>query len=151
VGNHPEAEDICQEVCLRCAFGRETFHNEAEFTSWLYRIMLNVYTDHQRRKRRRDELTETEIGEELFRATQAAQAWAQEASADSSLREQAHAALAQLPEHSRQLLVWKYVEGYSHAEIAQRLGRTKQSVRVSLHRAREKFKKVYKALNTEEL
>ncbi len=107
VGNHPDAEDIWQEVCLRCAFRRETFRNQAECTSWLYRIMLNVYTDHQRRKCRRDELTETEIGEETFRAAQAAQAWAQEASADSSLREQVQAALVQLPEHPRQLLVWK--------------------------------------------
>ncbi len=65
-------------------------------------------------------------------------------------QEKVQRALAKLTERQRKLLMWKYVEGYTHAEIAQRLGITEQSAWQSLHRAREAFKQAYEALDEDE-
>lgn len=42
--------------------------------------------------------------------------------------------LEPLPPKAQQLLTWKYVDRYSHKEIAQRLGTTPANVAISLHR-----------------
>ncbi len=112
-----EAEDLCQDVCLRCTLGRAKFHGQAGFATWLYCIVVNVCADYRRKKRWRKEISETEMGEEAFRAAWEAQAGAHTES--SPIAEQVQAALAQLPPRQSQLLEWKYFEGLSHDEIAQ--------------------------------
>jgi RNA polymerase sigma-70 factor (ECF subfamily) len=150
VGNHDEAEDIAQEVCLRCLLRQSAFRGESEFATWLHRVMVNVCKDHLRKKRRRKESVATEVGEEAFRAAQEAQAWAQATDVGTqAIVERARAALAQLTPRQCQLLIWKYVEDDSHAEIAQRLGIKERSAWVAAHRAREKFKKIYESLDEE--
>ncbi len=147
VSNHDDAEDIRQEVCLRCLLRQATFRGEAQFATWLHRVMVSVCQDFLRKKRRRQEATETEMGEEAFRIAQAVQAQIQAASEETAaIVDRAQAALAQLMERQRQPLEWKYVEHCSHAEIARRLGVTERSARVILHHARAAFKKAYEAL-----
>jgi RNA polymerase sigma factor (sigma-70 family) len=60
---------------------------------------------------------------------------------DAVLVERVQAALSEITPRQRQLLMWKYVEGYTHIEVAQRLGTTEQSAWVALHRGREAFKR----------
>jgi RNA polymerase sigma-70 factor (ECF subfamily) len=50
--NRPtEAEDLCQEVFLRVYRAREGYRADGAFSTWLYRIALNVVRDDARRRR----------------------------------------------------------------------------------------------------
>jgi RNA polymerase sigma-70 factor (ECF subfamily) len=140
-----EVEDCCQDVCLRCTLGHAKFRGQAGFATWLYRLVVNVCADHRRKKRSEREIYETEMGAETFRAAWEAQAGAHTESP--SVTEQVRAALAQLPPHQSQLLEWKYFEGLTHGEIAQRRGIKVQSARAALRRARAAFQRVYNALD----
>lgn len=148
LGNQDDAEDLCQEICLRCLLGQVKFHGEAKFSSWLYRVMANTCKDFLRKKCRDKEHFEQEMDEEMLWETWEAQSW--ERMATKEAQEKVQRALTKLTKRQRQLLMWKYVEGYTHAEIAQRLGITEQSAWQSLHRAREAFKQAYEALDRDE-
>ena len=41
-GDEMLADDLCQETYLRVYRGLTQFRNESEFTTWLYRISINV-------------------------------------------------------------------------------------------------------------
>ncbi len=140
VGNRDDAEDICQEVCLRCLLGRRKFRQKAKVSTWLYRIRVNTLKDFLRRKHREEEWIEPTVDDEVWE--EKLERWTNEETAERVQKD-----LSLLTEHQQQLLIWKYVEGYTHAEIAQRLGITEQSAWQSLHRAREAFKQAYKGLD----
>jgi RNA polymerase sigma-70 factor (ECF subfamily) len=146
LSNDDEAEDLCQEVCIRCLLRRATFRGESSATTWLYRIMKNAYQDHQRKKRRRAESLETDVGAETFRLATAMQSWMQAASEErkQALIARVRAALARLTPQQRQALIWRYVERHPHADIARRFNITEDSARKKAHRAREAFVKAYR-------
>ena len=48
-GNHFDAEDIAQEVFLKVYRSLDRFRQDAQLTSWLYRIAMNACIDHRRR------------------------------------------------------------------------------------------------------
>src|SRR4026209_1099553 len=52
IGREDEARDVCQETFLRAFRALPGFKGEAKFSSWLYRIALNLCRDWIRRQRR---------------------------------------------------------------------------------------------------
>src|ERR687892_2914867 len=48
-GNHHDAEDIAQEVFIKVYRSLDRFRQDAQLTSWLYRIAMNACIDHRRR------------------------------------------------------------------------------------------------------
>src|SRR3954447_8462327 len=48
-GNHYDAEDIAQDVFLKVYRSLSRFRQDAQFTSWIYRIAMNACIDHRRR------------------------------------------------------------------------------------------------------
>lgn len=56
------------------------------------------------------------------------------------------AVLDKLPPRYRRILVLKFVEGWSHAEIAEDMGITERSAREYAYRAKNQFKKIYNEL-----
>lgn len=58
-------------------------------------------------------------------------------------REQVRQAMQSLKKRHRLLLEWKYAEGMSVRQIAERLGATEKSVEASLYRARREFRRTY--------
>ena len=52
IGREDEARDVCQETFLRAFRGIKGFKGQAKFSSWLYRIALNLCRDWMRRERR---------------------------------------------------------------------------------------------------
>ncbi len=51
-GDVTEAEDIAQDVCLSLAKKLKSFRGDANFSTWLYRLVINRCRDHGRRKSR---------------------------------------------------------------------------------------------------
>src|SRR4030081_89966 len=52
IGREEDARDVCQETFLRAFRALGGFKGEAKFSSWLYRIALNLCRDWIRRERR---------------------------------------------------------------------------------------------------
>src|SRR5712691_4962983 len=52
VGDRQEAEDVAQDAYFRAFRGLAGFRGEAQFETWLYRIVANAAMSHLRRKRR---------------------------------------------------------------------------------------------------
>ena len=52
IGREEDARDVCQETFLRAFRGIKAFKGQAKFSSWLYRIALNLCRDWMRRERR---------------------------------------------------------------------------------------------------
>src|SRR5580765_6346103 len=52
IGREEDARDVCQETFLRAFRALKGFRSEAKFSSWLYRIALNLCRDWVRRQRR---------------------------------------------------------------------------------------------------
>src|SRR3954449_3632161 len=52
IGRDEEARDVCQEAFLRAFRALPGFKGQAKFSSWLYRITLNLCRDWIRRQRR---------------------------------------------------------------------------------------------------
>src|SRR5438067_9084158 len=52
IGREEDARDVCQERFLRAFRALRGFRGQAKFSSWLYRIVLNLCRDWVRRERR---------------------------------------------------------------------------------------------------
>src|SRR4249919_3513324 len=52
IGREEDARDVCQETFLRAFRALPGFRGQAKFSSWLYRIALNLSRDWIRRERR---------------------------------------------------------------------------------------------------
>ncbi|MSO45453.1 MAG: sigma-70 family RNA polymerase sigma factor [Acidobacteria bacterium] len=52
IGREEDARDVCQETFLRAFRALPGFRGQAKFSSWLYRIALNLCRDWARRERR---------------------------------------------------------------------------------------------------
>src|SRR5215217_8379875 len=52
IGREEDARDVCQETFLRAFRALSGFKGQAKFSSWLYRITLNLCRDWMRRERR---------------------------------------------------------------------------------------------------
>ena len=52
IGREEDARDVCQETFLRAFRALPKFRREAKFSSWIYRIALNLCRDWARRERR---------------------------------------------------------------------------------------------------
>ena len=131
VGNEMEAEDLTEQVFLRAWTAMEGYRDEGyPFSSWIYRIAHNLVVDYYRD----DEemagplesvsfvLPEEAPGPEelLIRKAEVV-----------CLRE----AVARLPEQQQQLIVLRFVQGLSHAQVAEIMDKREIAVRVMQHRA----------------
>jgi len=134
VGDRHEAEDVAQEAYLRVFRGLAGFRGEAQFETWLYRIVANAAITYLRRKGRFGDLT---LDREDGSVEVPAPVRVAEEAAD---REELSEALASLPVSLRAVVVLKDVYGLPHKEIAELLGTTEGAVKVRLHRARRRLK-----------
>ena len=130
--NPGDAEDIAQDALLRAWRRRSTLRDSGSRNQWLAAIVRNeAFREHARV---RPNLTETI---EMREGAEDEQVLAAVELAD------LHAALKRLSERDRRLLEMKYEEDLTQATIATRLGIPEGTVKVRLHRARNKLRLLY--------
>lgn len=123
------AEDIAQEAMVRVWSRAADFNaGRARFTTWLYRIVVNIAIDWRRRAR-------TEPLPEHFDPADPS-AGTEEAMEVEERRASLVRALDELPVRQRAALTLVYDEGLSGAEAAQALGVSRKAVERLLARAR---------------
>ena len=130
------ADDLVQETFLRVLRYRETFREEAAFTTWLYRIALNACHEHWRHMRRDESMPVTPESVE-----------SPPLSERHVLLDDALGRLA--PEH-REVLVLTRFHDLKYDDVARVLDCTPAAARVRAHRALNELREIYRELEQRE-
>jgi RNA polymerase sigma-70 factor (ECF subfamily) len=143
VGNEAEAEDLAQEVFLQLFRKMDSFRGESAFSTWLYRLAVNVVLMRLRRR----SLTTTSL-EEAIELKEGVFSLQQVLGApDRGLttaidRLNLERAVAQMPAGYKQVFLLHYVEGYGHREIARMLGSSVGTSKSQLYKARVRLRQL---------
>jgi RNA polymerase sigma-70 factor (ECF subfamily) len=132
VMTHEDAEDAVQEGFLRAYQALDRFDPAQAFGAWLNRIVANAALDLARRRKVRNAEEISESIPATFR----------DPAVSGELRERLEAALAQLPDRARAVIVMHDIEGFTHAEIGEMLSIPGGTARSDLHHARQKLRVV---------
>jgi len=134
IGREEDARDVCQETFLRAFRALPGFRGQAKFSSWLYRIALNLCRDWMRRERRA-RLVQPPEDVDLMELAVAAEP--SESIEDLvSRKDQARLverAMATLSEEQRTAIVLKEYHGLTFQEIADVVGCPLSTVKTRLY------------------
>jgi len=135
LGREEEARDVVQEAFLRAFRGLKGFKGEAKFSSWLYRITLNLCRDWIRRERRAPVVQAPEGVDPVDMAdAQASPAPSvEELVADREMSAAVTKAMAELPEEQRMAIMLKEYHGLTFQEIADQLNCPLSTVKTRLY------------------
>jgi RNA polymerase sigma-70 factor (ECF subfamily) len=134
IGREEDARDVTQETFLRAFRGLAAFKGQAKFSSWLYRIALNLCRDWIRRKKRSPMAT---LPEDIELEDLASDTGPTETVEDlvsrRELSELVEAAMARLPEEQRTAIILKEYHGMTFQEIADLQGCPLSTVKTRLY------------------
>ena len=131
VGSEDDAEDITSRVFYR-AFGHiQTYEDKGiPFSAWLYRIAHNLIANWHRDKQRRKEVS-LDDQPELPHRVDLPETWIEKKQEMELLLK----GIRRLAPDRQQLILLKYLEDLSNAEIAVIMGRTEGAIKSLYHRA----------------
>ena len=146
-GNEEDASDVVQEAYLRAYKSLKRFRGDAQFSTWLYRIVANcASTLLTKRTKNRHEVLDDDA-----QLVETRPDYDPDANLDASAeRERVKDALRELPDGLRQVVVLRDVYDLPHEAIAKELGISEAAAKVRLHRARRKLRERLFPLRGEE-
>jgi RNA polymerase sigma-70 factor (ECF subfamily) len=134
IGREEDARDVCQETFLRAFRALPGFKGQAKFSSWLYRIALNLCRDWIRRQRRAPMM---QLPEGVDAGELLAETGPSESIEDLVGRRQLSAvveeAMTLLPEEQRTAIILKEYHGMTFQEIADMQGCPLSTVKTRLY------------------
>jgi RNA polymerase sigma-70 factor, ECF subfamily len=134
IGREEDARDVCQETFLRAFRALKGFKGQAKFSSWLYRITLNLCRDWIRRERRQP-IAQAPEGVDLVEL--ASEATPAESIEDLVARREigraVARAMAELPDEQRTAIILKEYHGLTFQEIADLLDCPLSTVKTRLY------------------
>ncbi|MBE2248749.1 MAG: sigma-70 family RNA polymerase sigma factor [Myxococcus sp.] len=151
VKDKEEARDVAQEAFIKVYKYLEHFKGDASFYTWLYRITVNICIDVLRKKGSTRGTDHLEFDESVRMDVSEANIGAlgtrlgtnpQKAALRRELADKITAAIGQIPETHRQILLLREVEGMSYEDLARTLDIPKGTVMSRLFHARLKMQKI---------
>jgi len=133
-----DARDLSQEAFLRVYRTAAGFRGEAKFSTWFYRILVNLCLDHRRRGRWWRRLTRgggDDPADEVLDRQPAPAADPAERLGDDEVMTRVWAEVDRLSPRQRAALLLQVQEDLATNEIADVLACSEATVRVHLHRA----------------
>lgn len=133
--NSDDQQDLFQEIVCQLWKSYDSFRNESQFSTWMYRVAVNtaiVFLKKEKRKVDKYEIASDNIKEDEN---------------DSHIKESQldhfYKAVQKLEKIDKAIIFYQ-LEGFSHKEIGQNLGISEGNARVKLNRAKEKLKEIIK-------
>jgi len=143
LGDEHEAQDAAQEAFLRVWQALPNFRGQAQFRTWLYRIVTNVcYGRLPRLRRQMAALGEMEVAEMSDESQLEPSAQVEASEQRAFLWREIEA----LPESYRVLVLLRYQQGLPYEEIASVLSLPLGTVKTGLFRARARLREALSAL-----
>src|SRR5262245_18693428 len=133
IGNEADAEEVVHEAMLRVWINAPRWRPVAQFRTWLYRIIVNLCRNRQRRA----PFAPLDVAGDPADPAAGALERMERAESDQKLA----AAIAGLPDRQRDAIVLTYQEGLSNAETAAMLDTSVSSVETLLVRAKRTLRK----------
>ncbi|MBW3622505.1 MAG: sigma-70 family RNA polymerase sigma factor [Armatimonadetes bacterium] len=149
VGNIEEAQDLCQETFVRVYRALDTFDARRAFSPWLYRIAHHVILDYMRRRKVRPVLADPEPGESYESEPDPSAVNPQRSMLTQETLGEVQEAIQSLPENYRTVIVLRFLEDLSYAEVAEALNLTEANVMMRISRARRMLRDKLKHLQVE--
>jgi RNA polymerase sigma-70 factor (ECF subfamily) len=126
VARPEDAEDLTSEVVLRIV--KALKQQRGNFHAWMYRIARNRLIDFYRKRRVHSEVSLSDVPEkELTRS--------EDFSKQIMTREKLRKGLNQLTDEQKQVIILRFIEGYSNNEVAGIVGKSVGAVKVLQFRA----------------
>lgn len=141
-GDRAVADDVTQQIFLKLFTAIRQFRGDSEFTTWLYRLVVNACLDERRRRRRL-----LPWGETVAMRNPAEKKPQEKQYARLEVAEAVQAAIAELKPKFRLPILLKYIEGLSYEEIASVMGCSKGTVASRLNRGHSQLAKRLSHLN----
>jgi RNA polymerase sigma-70 factor (ECF subfamily) len=143
LGNPDDAAEATQEAYIRMVKGLKRFREVGAFPTWLFKIVSNVCMTEMRKRSRRDLPVEMETmggTERLPWTNEPAAVDAESEAIGRVFWGELEAAVQELPEAYRSVVVLRDVYGLSGEETGEILGVSSGAVKVRLHRARRRLR-----------
>jgi RNA polymerase sigma-70 factor (ECF subfamily) len=145
-GNHYDAEDIAQEVFIKVYRSLDRFRQDAQLTSWLYRIVMNACIDH----RRRHGAAAAPFGEEAEHRmlnTPEETPGPEDRAYAGELGAVLESEIARLPHGQRIVFIMRHHQELKLSEIAEALGLAEGTVKRQLHAAVHRLRSALTSAN----
>jgi RNA polymerase sigma-70 factor (ECF subfamily) len=143
-GDHSFADDVTQQIFLKLFTAIKQFRGDSEFTTWLYRLVVNACLDERRRRKRFLPWGESDVlknhGEKKPQEKQYARL---------ELATAVREAIGELKPKFRLPILLKYIEGLSYEEIAEVMNCSKGTVASRLNRGHGQLAKRLSHLKNE--
>ena len=132
--NEEDRKDLFQEILINLWKSYSSFHGDSKFSTWMYRVSLNVAIQRLRKanKKKEDATLPVEFDEMVI---------TQKESLPEKELQMMHAAINRLSDVEKAIMML-YLEEKGNEEIAEIVGISQNYVRVKMTRIREKLKKM---------
>ena len=134
-GNHHDAEDIAQEVFIKVYRSLDRFRQDAQLSSWMYRIVMNACIDHRRRQHPAGSAPFGEEAEQTLLNAPEQTPGPEERAYAGELGQVLETEIARLPYGQRIVFIMRHHHGLKLSEIADALGLAEGTVKRQLHAA----------------
>jgi RNA polymerase sigma-70 factor (ECF subfamily) len=135
-GNHEDASDLAQDVFIRAYRGLHSFKGQAAFSTWLYRIAVNVCLN--RVGSRSHKWTTLDVAEQADQREERADLRMLRGERAAAVR----AAIARLPKKQRAALILRVYHDLPHDQIAAIVGTSVGAVKANFFHALANLKKL---------
>jgi RNA polymerase sigma-70 factor (ECF subfamily) len=134
IGREEDARDVCQETFMRAFRSIHGFRGQAKFSSWLYRIALNLCRDWIRRERRAPTVQAPEGVDVIEMASEQGPVESiEELVSRRDIGRLIERAMATLSEEQRTAIILKEYQGLTFQEIADLQGCPLSTVKTRLY------------------
>ncbi len=145
--NPEDAEDVVQEAFVKAYHNLHAIRDPSKLKLWLRQIVVRACIDTLRHQKNRK--SESALDERIGIHSAPGRTPEQEAVVQEDMRLVQHA-LAQMNPRYRSYIVLREIDGLSYDEMAEVLGESFSTVRVTLFRAREQLRTILRKMSGEE-
>ena len=148
VKQEEDAKDVVQESFITAYLSISQFNNDAKFSTWFYRIIVNTSLQFLRKKKRKYEIVEEfSVSDEKKTAYNIAINKLEKHDLKNLIKK----VFEKIPAKEALVLQLFYIDDQSITEIVEISGFTKTNVKVLLHRGRNSFYKILEDKNINNL
>jgi RNA polymerase sigma-70 factor (ECF subfamily) len=135
VNDHDDAEDIAQETFVRVHRSIHSFRGESEFSTWLYRITMNLSLNNVKRRKHASLDTMEQVENHMLDV-----GVRHDQSPQPDLQMHIERVLHELPTLQRATVILRHLNGFSTRQVSGILRCSESTVKTHLHRGLKKMR-----------